>query len=389
MISSVYALGVSPGRTTIDFKPSLERSVNFEIINSEGKDLEFGLSIDGELAEYVNLGNRKISVSAGEDKKTFSYDLKLPASLEPGLRTARIIITEIPKDLGSSESYVAATLAVATQLHVNVPFPGKYASSGFIVYNTEQGEDITFVFPVVAKGEFDLTSVHANIDIYNKANEKVASFNTKSISIKSSDKKELVHKWNGNLSIGEYRADATLIYDDGTLNLERIFSVGSKELELQEITVNDFNLGEIVKLEMLVENKWSEPIMDAYVETRILDEGEDVVASFKSSSYDVEALEKEVFVSYWDTAGVKEGTYASDVAIHYGEKVSRKNLEFEVMDNELVVIGLGYVISVDGGDGESSIVVVLVIVIVVLVLINLLWFLIIRKKIENFKGGKK
>lgn len=384
MISGVCALGVSPGRTTIDFKPDLERVVNFEIINSEGKDIEFGLSVDGELADYINFGARKISISGGEERKAFSYDLKLPSSLEPGLRTGRVIITEIPKDVGGSESYVAATLAVATQLHVNVPFPGKYASSGLIVYNTEPGEDITFVFPVVSKGEFDLTSVRANVDVYNRANEKVGSFNTQSISIPSGERKELVYKWSSNLSIGEYRADATLIYDEGTLTLERIFSVGSKELELQEINVGDFNLGEIVKLEMLVENKWSEPITDAYIETRILDEQEDVVASFKSSSYDLGALAKEVFVSYWDTAGVKVGTYATDVAIYYGEKVSRKNLQFEVSDNELVVIGLGYVISVDAEDKDNTLIVVLVTIIVVLILINLLWFLVIRKKL-----GKK
>ena len=169
------------------------------------------------------------------------------------------------------------------------------------------GSGVTFVFPVVSAGEFDLTSVKANVDIYNKLNEKVASFNTNEISVPSGQKKELVHYWKAAVPIGEYRAAASLIYDEGTLNFEEIFSVGSQELELQDIIVEDFSLGEIAKLEMLVENKWSEPISDAYIETKIMNDRGDLVSNIKSASYEVDALSKQVFISYWDTAGVREG----------------------------------------------------------------------------------
>jgi hypothetical protein len=385
MISSVYALGVTPGRTTIDFEPNLEKTINFDIINSEGKDLDFTLSVDGELSEYVSFENNKISMSSDEGKKTFSYSLKLPSTLEPGLRTGRVIITEVPEDTGSLESHVSATLAVATQIYVNVPFPGKYASSKLIIYNVQPGEDVTFVFPVSSIGKLDLDVVYATVDVYNKENEKIGTFNTDSVSIPTGERKELVYKWNYNLSIGEYRADAILNYDGGASSLEGSFIVGSKELELKEINVNDFELGQIVKFEMLVENKWSEPITDAYIETEIQDSEENIVASFKSTSYNLNPLTDEVFVSYWDTDGVEVGSYASEVSIYYGDKVTKKSLQFDVSDDELVVIGLGYVISVDSGKDEGSLVTVLVTVIVVLVLLNLLWFLILRKKI----GGKK
>lgn len=389
MISSVYALGVTPGRTTIDFEPNLERTINFDIINSEGKDAEFTLSVDGELSDYVSFENSKISISADEDKKTFTYDLNLPSTLEPGLRTGRIIIAEVPEDLDSAESHVSATLAVATQIYVNVPFPGKYASSKLIIYNVQPGEDVTFVFPVFSTGKLDLDAVYAVVDVYNKENEKLDSFTTDSVAIPTGERKEIVHKWSYDLAIGEYRAEAVLHYDGGVSSIDGNFIVGSKELELKEINVNDFELGEIVKFDMLVENKWSEPITDAYIETEIQDSEQNIVASFKSTSYNLNPLTDEVFVSYWDTAGVEEGSYASEVAIYYGDKVTKKSLQFDVSDDELVVIGLGYVISVDSGRDEGSLVTVLVIVIVVLILLNLLWFLIIRKKMANSKGGKK
>lgn len=382
MISSVYALGVSPGRTTIDFKPDTQKIVNFEIINSGNSDMNVVLSVQGELAEYISLSSSEIFIPANEHSKTISYSVNFPSSLEPGLRIGKIFIMEVPKNTETGGSAVLATLAVVTQLYVNVPYPGKYATSEMFVYDANEGEDVTFIFPVMSRGEFDLTSVKANVDIYNSLSEKVDSFNTNSIKISSGERKELVYKWKADVPIGEYRAVATVIYDEGVINLEKQFSVGSKELVLQEISVNNFILGEIVKLEMLVENKWSEPISGVHIETKIKNDFGDIVSSFESASYDVDSLAKQVFMSYWDTAGVKVGSYNAEVSIKYGDKISKKNLEFLVEENKLTIIGLGYVISTED-DGDNSLVTILVIVIVMLVLINMVWFLWIRKKLKK------
>jgi len=382
MVGSVFALGVTPGRTTVSFEPDLRRDVEFEIVGIDG-DLDLKLSAEGELGQYITIPSEFVSISSSDGSKKISYSVNLPHELEPGLHKGEVVVTEVPRDVPTGESYVQAVLAVAVQFYVNVPYPGKYASANLVVYNANQGEDVTLVIPVVSKGEFDLTSVKANVDIYNRLNEKVDSFSTSAISIPSGEKKELVYKWKADVPIGEYRAVATVIYDDGVVNLEGVFSVGTRELELQEISVNDFSLGQIVKLEMLVENKWSEPISGAYIETMIENSGGDIVSRFESTTYDVAALAKQVFVSYWDTAGVKEGSYQTEVSINYGDKSSKKTLQFEVSENELRIVGLGYVISAsDGGTGGTSgLVVILIVVIVVLVLINLLWFLFLRKRL--------
>jgi len=383
MISSVYALGVTPGRTTLDFKPGLQKKVHFEIINSGGTDMKLALSVEGELADYIHLETRNITLSSSEHSKMMSYDITLPDNLKPGLRTGRVIITELPKKLSGGESYVSATLSVAVQLYVNVPYPGKYASSEMIVYNAAQGKDATFVFPVVSKGEFDLTSVRANVDIYNSLGSRVDSFNTPTISVPSGKKKEIVYKWKADVPIGNYRAVASVIYDGGVINLEKTFAVGNKELELQEIRVNSFTLGQIVKLEMLVENKWSEPIKKAYISTKIKNAEGNVVSKFESPSYDISPLAKQVFVSYWDTSGVMVGDYQAEVSVNYGEKTSKKNLEFKVSKDSLNIVGLGYVISPGEGGGTEDVVVVLGVAVAILVLINLLWFLLFRKKMKK------
>ena len=382
MISSVCALGITPARTTLDFEADLSRSVGFEILNSGNEDMKVVFSAQGELAKYISLGDTEASISASEGSKAFSYNLNLPSELIPGLHTGEVFAMQLPSGPTSEGSQILATLAVVTQVHVYVPYPGKYASSSLTIYNANQGEEVVFVFPVVSQGEFDLTAVRASVDIYNKLNEKVDSFNTDSIAVMSGARKELAYRWKADVPIGDYLAKASLIYDEGTLNLEETFSVGSEDLELREISVSGFSLGEIAKLEMLVENKWSEPISGAHVATKIMNERGDVVSSFESATYDVDALSKKVFVSYWDTAGVRVGTYETEVSINYGDKSSKKALKFDVKKNKLTIIGLGYVISEDGGE-SNTLMIVLISVIVLLVLINLLWFFLFRKKFKR------
>lgn len=383
-VGNVSALGVTPGRTTIDFEPGLTRSVSYEVINSGGTDIGLVMTTSGELGEYITLPVSNADMAGDEKTKEFNYNLNLPQDLSPGLHTGEVFVLQVPGDADKSGATVLATLAVVTQVYVYVPYPGKFANAELTIYNANQGEKVVFVFPVVSAGEFDLTSVRANVDIYNKLDEKVGSFDTDSISIASGDKGEILYEWDAEVPIGEYRAEAHVIYDEGTINLEEKFSVGNQELELTSIEVSNFNLGEIVKLEMLVENKWSEAIGSAFTETVIRDDNGDVVSAFDSASYVVDALSKKVFVSYWDTAGVKEGKYETEVSINYGDKSSKKNLEFEVGKNDLNVVGLGYVISADSSDeaGLDTIVLVLIVVIVLLVLINLLWFFMLRKKLK-------
>lgn len=383
MAGSVLGLGISPARTTLDFKPGLVKDVSFEVVNSEGRDMSFVFLAQGDLAEYISSDVSRGSILASEKSKGFSYSLSLPNTLEPGLHTGEVIVMELPEEGSGGGSQVLATLAVATQVYVYVPHPGKYADAEMYIYSGNLGEPVRFVFSVVSAGEFDLTSVRANVDVSNGAGELIKSFNVGPISIASGDRGELVYDLKDELSVGNYIVRATLIYDEGTVPFEKIFSVGSEDLELQEVWVNDFSLGEIVKLEMLVENNWNEEIKDVLIETKIMNDVGAVVSKIKSSDYSVAPLSKQVFVSYWDTGGVLEGNYDVDVEIKYGNEVTKKDLTFEVSENELVVMGLGYVISSAGGGGSSSLVVVLVVVIVVLVLINLLWFFFLRKKLKK------
>jgi hypothetical protein len=383
LIGQVSSLGVTPARTSVDFESGLKKSINFNVLNSGGEEMDLVVYVQGELNSSLGLNENSFSMSGSEESRQLTYELSLPQTLSPGLHTGEVVVMQLPKKSETSGAFIGASVAVVSQIYVYVPYPGKYAEAKMNIINDDKTGEVVFIFPVLNRGEFDLASARANVDIYNKMGEKIDSFNTDSISVMAGEKGEIVHRWAANVSFGEYRATGSLIYDEGIVNLEKIFSVGSRDLELQEVSVREFNLGEIAKIEMLVENKWNEKVSDAFVETRIYNDKGGTVSEFKSATYDIDPLTKQVFVSYWDTSGVREGTYETEVSINYGDRSSEKSLEFMVESNKLTVMGLGYVISEEGNDGKGSLTIILVVIIVVLILINLLWFLLLRKRLKK------
>ena len=138
---------------------------------------------------------------------------------------------------------------------------------------------------------------------------------------------------------------------------------------------------------MLVNNEWSESIVGAYAQMFVYNDKGEVMADFKSATYDIAPLTKVLMVAFWDTDGVKTGTYDASVFLKYGEQSSQQDLKLEVSESNINVIGLGYVISERGGNSEglfsNSLMVVLVVVIGLLVLINIVWFLVLRKKLKK------
>lgn len=383
-LSGVSALGITPARTTIDLDQEKEIERSFTILNSENKEMNLVIYAQGDLADKIYLSENSFSVSPTESSKKISFKVKIGENLSPGLNSGEIVVMNLPKGGETSEAFVGAVVAVIHQVHIYVKYPGKYAEANLNIVDANQNEEVVFIMPVISRGEHDLVSVRANIDIYNQLNEKVDSFNTASISLNSGERKELVHKWKADFPIGRYLAKVALMYDGETINLEKEFRVGKQDLELESIEVRNFQLGDIAKFEILVDNKWSEPIKNAYTEMHIFDSQKRLISEVRSSSYDFDPLSKKVMLSYWDTAGVKEGNYETSFFLKYGDKSSQKNLELKVSKNEIRVVGLGYVISSEeSGRKGDNLTTILLIGVIILVLINVLWFLKFRRKFKK------
>lgn len=382
-VQGVFALGITPGRTALDYAPGKTETYPFEVVNTDQQEIEVVVLVQGELNASVSVSEVSFKMAKDETSKKLSYILTMPSGLKPGLHTAEITALQLPGKSGNSGTYIGATVGVVTQVYVYVPYPGKYLEASFDVTPSGEG-DIRFIIPLISRGELNIVRTKAVIDIYTKLNEKIDSVVTDEIEVKSLERKELTALWKPEgAPPGKYRAAATVIYDEETMTVEKEFSIGEQILEIKNIEVNDFSLGGIAKFEILVENKWSEIIPGAFVQMQIFNKDGQAMADFKSAAYDIPPLDKKLMTAFWDTDGVGEGTYDSSIFLKFAQQSLKQDLKLEVSDDEITVVGLGYVIkNRSGKSGESnSLLVVLIAAIGVLVLLNVVWFLMLRKKV--------
>ena len=54
-ISQVLALGITPGRTTLNYEPGLEANVAFSVLNNEHKNMQVLFMVQGELNDSITL----------------------------------------------------------------------------------------------------------------------------------------------------------------------------------------------------------------------------------------------------------------------------------------------------------------------------------------------
>jgi len=116
---------------------------------------------------------------------------------------------------------------------------------------------------------------------------------------------------------------------------------------------------------------------------QVFDDAGGIMAEFKSATYNIEPFSSKLLVAFWDTEGVRAGNYDAKAFINFGQSSIQKELTLDVSDNDIQVIGVGYVIKSAGSKGSSSLINILIIAIIVLVILNLTWFLVLRKRIKK------
>ncbi|MDO8556686.1 MAG: hypothetical protein Q7R96_05960 [Nanoarchaeota archaeon] len=385
LTTNVQAIGITPGRTTVDFTPGHEQEITFQVLNNEHKDMKVLLRVEGELASYVKLKEVLVDFAATEESKTFTYLVTLPTSFEKaGDHEANIIAQELPKDLNQAGTYIGATAAVATNLLVKVPYPGKYAEIRLDISEAQVNETVTFILPVLNFGTEQINKATGTIEIRGPTNDILATIKTNEASIAPKGRTELTAGWLANVNSGKYYALATLNYDGKLVSTEKIFGVGNLFVEVKSVNVKEFTLGDVAKFNIQVENKWNEKIDNLYAELIVENEKGDPLVSTKSATTSIDALGQATLDVFWDTEGVQSGIYNTRIILHYGEKSSEKQLKIEVTLDKIKTSFVGataQAISVqEKGIMQNS---VLMISVVILIIINIGWFVYMKKKKET------
>ncbi len=383
LMGNVSALGITPGRTTINFEPGLKSDIGFSVLNNEHKKAQVVFFVQGELNESMTLFNSSVEFLPSEESKGFVYRIKLPGRLEPGLHTGEVVALEIPQ-ASEDGTYVGATVAVTTQLYVYAPYPGKYVDFDLNVFDAEENSTATLIVPVISRGKLGIGDVRALIDIYTPLNEKIATLETDFTSLNSLARTELSAKWPVSVNSGNYLAKITVFYDGESRSLEKQFAVGINMLSIESILVNEFVLGEIAQLRILVDNRWNQELKDVFANLLVYNKDDQIMADVKSSTQDIPALSRKELIAYWDTVGVEEGEYGGKLMVVYGKKSSDKNLLLRISANSLDITGVGYAIRGRQAAGISLVSILLVLVIILLI-VNIAWFVFFKR----FTGKKK
>jgi hypothetical protein len=395
LVVNVSALGVTPGRVTLNYEEGLEREVKISIINNDHKEMDVIVlaRIKGDLNETIRLSEDSISFSKADDKKDLFYTIKLPEKMSPGLHIGEVVAIEVPK-LEENATGVKAMIAVASELYIQVPYPGKYIEGGFYITDTNEGNTAKIVIPVINRGKLGIKDVRAVIDIYTLTNEKVASVESNVISLEALGKGELNAEWDINVGPGDYIAKVSLFYDGESQTYQKSFTIGDQIVNIESIYVNNFQLGEIAKLHIIIENLWNQDLENVYANLFVYNANNEVMADVKSSSENIAKLTKEELLAYWDTAGVQEGEYKAKIRVVYGKGATDKDLRLDVREDSLEVFGVGYAVRPQGGGG-INLVTILTILVILMLALNLAWFIFFRRlsrmkiSVKNLRKRKK
>jgi len=379
---NILALGVTPARKLIDFEPGLTQTVEFSIINSENKDVAVSIEVNGELADSIELSDEYLEFTSTEREKSIQYTFTLPQKMAPGTRKTEIVVREISSPKESSGTLISARIAVAHQLRVQVPYEGKYAEIALKIAETGRTDVVNFIVPVNNLGKENIVSARAKIDIYGSNDKKVITIWSDEQGVYSGGRSELTAAWSEDVELGKYYAKAIVFYDkESTSEVERAFTVGEVDLEILEIRVNkDFKLGDIAKFNIFLENKWDEELEEVYAEMILYTLGGEEVVSSKGATKSIEAFEKEDVIVYWDTVGVREGNYKTNLILYYDLNIKEEELDTKISSDSIEFSKFtGAVVGV--GDTNQLVMAL----IFGLVLIGIFWFIFKRKKSVKFK----
>ena len=349
----VSALGLTPGRTTIDFEPGMQQEYEVTILNNEHKNFNVVFYLEGDLKQFVTLRTSEIHFSEHEASQKIAYTLHLPQSIQdPGTHEVRLIASEVLPDLENTSVYtVQVKTEIIHQIHIQVPYPGKYLQSEFFVIEKDDGTH--FLVTLLNLGKEDISHAQTTFEIYNPTGEKINETQSIPLSIKRRERRESLTSFTVSQP-GSYRIKAILQYDSEQKTFEQNVSLGNFQLKLLDLFVNDFKLGSIAQFNVLVENIGNDLVKDAYSALHLHTPEGVSVADVKSATLTLSSGEKQKMFLYWDTKNVQVGVYEGKIALFYGGNYTEKQIKTSVSQNKIDVEVAGVTGNVVGNTGVKK-----------------------------------
>ncbi len=238
LFSDAFALGISPGRATFNFEPGAKQEIQLHILNTEHKNMNVSIKVEGEWSQYVTLNQTIINFKSQDYEKILIYQVRFPSSASEGIK-ARIIASELI-DNEIKGTGVGTRIAVEHQLYITVS-----AKEPEKEKKEEEEINITRIFvenysKKTAKIEIEVKnpsnktkSVYCTMLIFDRFGTLRSQFNSTIVDVEPNETKTIEALWNTQgFEEGIYGGNLTVYYDNETEKKDVIIYLKSDRIEI-------------------------------------------------------------------------------------------------------------------------------------------------------------
>ncbi|NQU79471.1 hypothetical protein HQ545_06915 [Candidatus Woesearchaeota archaeon] len=374
---NALALGVGPSVSEEVYEPGKMLRGDIIIINNDHDDFDAEISLEGELLEAISFDTQEVSMISSQESVHVGYNLTMPVrALTPGDHIINIIV----RQKGESDA-VGATVALITRVIVKVPYPGKYVEGS--IYAKSDGNRTLFTVLLHNLGSKRVESASAKIKVIDPAGVLVTDIGAEDTALEYLEQKRVEAEWAPNLGPGEYTAAATLVYDDKISDVEKFFTVGNKEIKIDNIDVGKFNEGKPLQLTLETSHNWNTQLL-MRAEAHLIRDGM-YISEQESGELNIspgETSKQDIIIE-----NIENGTYYLKLIIHNQGKSWTQSYALEANEGILTITDSDGKIITSSTPESYNILIILLLIL--LVLFNLAWLYMAGVRKSKKKQGRK
>jgi hypothetical protein len=263
--SMVSAWGVSPARQFADnIQSTQKRSV--KIVNNDAQDGYFKVSFAGKLGAYAEYTGGLAYLLSDQGIVDVPFTLTLPKNLEPGKNTLAVVLEQVSS---GSENTVGASVTLVAEVIVTVPIDGEFVNADVIISTVSESEPVPITLSLFNTGTKSIP-VWAEIQIKGPTNIPIKTLKTETMILEVGQYSKFESFWLGETYQGSYVAEVIVHYGSTYKTITKGFLINGDKVVSDYLSSDNFNLGQVMPVEIGIKNNWNTNIKSVYSEVYVL-----------------------------------------------------------------------------------------------------------------------
>jgi len=315
LASSAQAFGIAPSRTKVAFEPGFSREYDVKVINDEKANASVGVSVVGELSEFVDVITPRIELNSNKEYSSINFRISLPKTMEYGKHKAELRLTRY---LGGDG--ISANIMLAHPIIVDVPAELSHVSAKLYV-------DEKAIYLNLSNPKEDAENVSLALSVLD-GDKHVFEYQLTQISIPGKTSKSI--RVEHELKQGEYLIKCN-VTSEQIIESSKKIQIGKPDATI-EYQTPVFYAGEINPLNVHVTNNWNKEFTTKF--RTILRSGEKTISSGSSENFNLGKYQSQDIKLYIDAAKAKPGLYQLKLELNFGDNIKSKQIPIGLIKRE-------------------------------------------------------